>query len=81
MPVRPNVITAEDLSAHVDGQLDSAASARVEEAIATDAQIAHTVEELRSQTARLRQLFGGIASEPVPDRFARTLQRHRLRLS
>ncbi|HEY1726590.1 MAG TPA: zf-HC2 domain-containing protein [Steroidobacteraceae bacterium] len=63
-------ISDELLAAYVDGELDGAELARVEQAIARDKQLAQRVAQQRALRARLRSAFDGVLQEAVPQRLA-----------
>jgi len=69
-------ISDETLMAYADGELQPAAHAEIEAAIARDPELAGAVERHRALAARIRAGYEGIAEEPVPERlvalFART---------
>lgn len=59
--------------AYVDGELDAAQSARVEAAVAQDPKLAATLVEQQQLRAQLRNQFGGVLDEPVPERLLRSV--------
>jgi hypothetical protein len=61
-------IAEETLMAYVDGELDPAAAARVEAALADDPELAAAVAREHALRRRLQSAFGRIAEEPVPER-------------
>lgn len=61
-------IPDELLAAYVDGELQGAERARVEQAIAHDARLAQRVAHYRSMRTRLRGAFDGALHEPVKQR-------------
>jgi hypothetical protein len=61
-------IPDELLTAYVNGQLDDAGRARVEQAISQDARVAQRVAQQRALRGRLRNVFEGILREPAPKR-------------
>jgi len=61
-------IAEETLMAYVDGELDAAAAARVEAALADDPELAAAVARERALRQHLQSAFAGIAEEPVPER-------------
>ncbi len=56
------------LTAYVNGELDEAGRARVEQAISQDARVAQRVAQQRALHGRLRNVFEGILREPAPRR-------------
>jgi len=61
-------IPDELLAAYVDGELQGAERARVEQAIARDARLAQRVAHYRAMRARLRGGFDSALHEPMPQR-------------
>jgi len=61
-------IPDELLAAYVDGELEGAERARVEQAIAQDAQLAQRVAQQRALRDRLRGAFDHVLREAVPQR-------------
>jgi hypothetical protein len=61
-------IPDELVAAYVNGQLDEAGRARVEQAISQDARVAQRVAQQRALRGRLRNVFEGILREPAPRR-------------
>lgn len=59
--------TDETVMAYVDGELEPAARAALEAAMATDADLARRVASCRALTARLRGAFEPVMREPVPE--------------
>lgn len=60
----------EDLGAYVDGQLEPAARALIDEAIARDPAVAARVASLRALNDQLRGAFRSVLAEPVPARLS-----------
>jgi hypothetical protein len=58
-------IPDELLTAYVNGELDEAARARIEQAISQDARVAQRVAQQRALKGRLRNVFEGILREPA----------------
>jgi hypothetical protein len=69
-----NRIDEETLQAYVDGELDAAATARIDAALARDEELARRVREARAVHARLRAAFDPVLDEPVPERLSALLQ-------
>ncbi|HEX6703282.1 MAG TPA: hypothetical protein VF169_00870 [Albitalea sp.] len=67
-------ISDETLLAYVDGELDPAARAEVEAAIAADPEIARRVEQQRSLRRLLGAAYGPVLDEPVPPRLLAAAQ-------
>jgi hypothetical protein len=61
-------IPDELLTAYVNGELDEAGRARVEQAISQDARLAQRVAQQRATKGRLRNVFEGTLREPAPRR-------------
>ena len=61
-------ISDEMLAAYVDGELEAAELARVEQAIAKDPQLAQRVAQQRALRARLRGAYDGVLQEELPQR-------------
>ena len=60
----------EMLMAYADGELDPAAHAEIEAAMATDPEVARAVERHRAFTANVRGAYQSVLEEPVPARLA-----------
>ena len=60
----------EEFFAWLDGELDSAAAARVEARVVADPALAEQAEAHRALKATLRGAFDPVMSAPVPDRIA-----------
>jgi negative regulator of sigma E activity len=56
------------LAAYVDGELEDAERARIEQAIAQDAHLAQRVAQQRALRDRLRGAYNGVLKEAVPQR-------------
>lgn len=69
-----NPIDDDILQAYVDGELDAAARARVEAALAQDDALARRVRQARALGAQLRDAFDSVLEEPVPARLSALLQ-------
>ncbi len=67
-------ITDEQLMAYADGELDAAAAAEVEAAIAVDPALAATVARHRALRRRLRDAFAPALDEPVPEHLSALLR-------
>jgi hypothetical protein len=63
-------VSDELLAAYVDGELEGAERARVEQAIAQDSQLAQRVAQQRALRARLRGAYDSVLQEAVPKRLA-----------
>ena len=61
-------ISDDTLHAYVDGELDAAARAEVEAAIAADPQLAQRVQQGQSLRGLLRAAYDPVLDEPVPAR-------------
>jgi hypothetical protein len=64
-------ISDELLAAYIDGELDGAELARVEQAVVQDSQLAQRVAQQRALRARLRGACDGVLQQTVPQRLAR----------
>jgi anti-sigma factor RsiW len=67
-------ITEADLQAYVDGRLADGRRTEIEAWLATRADEAERVAQLRSQRDALRRLYDPVLDEPVPERLARVAQ-------
>jgi anti-sigma factor RsiW len=67
-------ISDETLLAYVDNELDAAARAEVEAAIAADPELARRVEQQRSLRKLLGAAYGPVLEEPVPPRLVAAAQ-------
>lgn len=65
-------IPEELLAAYVDGELEGAERARVEQAIAEDARLARRVAQQRARRARLRGASDGALPGPAPQRLTQS---------
>lgn len=61
-------ITEDELHAYVDGALPSDRIATVESYLASNAEAAQRVAEWRAQNSAIRERWGSVADEPVPER-------------
>jgi len=68
-------IPDEMLAAYVDGELEAAERARIEQAIAQDALLAQRVAQQRALRDRLRGAYDGVLQEAVPQRLAHAVKR------
>jgi hypothetical protein len=67
-------IPDELLAAYVDGELQGAERARIEQAIAQDTQLAQRVAQQRALRTRLRGAFDGVLQEAVPQRLVQAVK-------
>ena len=67
-------ISYQTLLAYVDNELDAAARAEVEAAIAADPELARRVEQQRSLRKLLGAAYGPVLEEPVPPRLLAAAQ-------
>jgi negative regulator of sigma E activity len=67
-------IPDEMVAAYVDGELEGAERARIEQAIAQDAQLAQRVAQQRALRDRLRGAYNGVLKEAVPQRLAQAVK-------
>jgi anti-sigma-K factor RskA len=85
--VRLDILTVEDLSAYVDGELDEETAASVEAALRSDDRVAAFIEAFRRQIADLHRLHGGdmpqggAGIDKIPPRLAHLINRHRHRVA
>jgi len=81
--MEPELTPQEDLQAFVDGQLDREAMSAVAARVAEQPALAREVARLRADKLLLKQVYGPLADQPVPDRlrspFRRQRARHRTR--
>ena len=63
-------ISDQELTAFVAGELEPAACARIEAAMALDAAVAHRVAQQRALRERMRSRFDGAAHDPLPQRLS-----------
>jgi anti-sigma factor RsiW len=61
-------VTDDELHAYVDGTLPADRTAAVERYLAANPDAAARVTEWRAQNSAIRQRWGGVADEPVPER-------------
>src|SRR5580658_882117 len=64
----------ETLAAYVDGELDPAAAAEIEEAARQDPRIEERIARYRALRNRLQAAYAAELDEPVPDRLLAALQ-------
>lgn len=67
-------IPDELVAAYVDGELEGAERARIEQAIAQDAQLAQRVAQQRALRDRLRGTYNSVLKEAVPLRLAQAVK-------
>jgi anti-sigma factor RsiW len=67
-------ISDEMVAAYVDGELEDAERARIEQAIAQDAQLSQRVAQQRALRDRLRGAYNGVLHEAVPQRLAHAVK-------
>lgn len=70
------MIDDEKLMAFADGELDAAARAEVEAAMATDPALRERIEAHRQLRQRVAGAYAGAADEPVPERLSAMLMRN-----
>lgn len=75
------MIDDAEIGAYVDGELDAAAVARVEAALANDPALAARVAAQRALREQLRSRFTPVLDEPVPQALRATVERHAPRRS
>jgi len=73
-------VTEADLQAYVDRRLEGARLAEVEAYLAAHPSEAARVGSYRTQAERLRDIFGTVVEEPVPERLLRATAPRRSRL-
>ena len=69
-----NSIDEDTLQAYVDGELDAAATARIDAALAHDDVLARRVQQARALRAQVRAAFDPVLDEPVPPHLSALLQ-------
>ncbi|MDE2308447.1 MAG: hypothetical protein KGJ97_09175 [Xanthomonadaceae bacterium] len=69
-----NAIDEDTLQAYVDGELDAAAAARIDAALAHDDLLARRVRQARALRARMQATFDPVLDEPVPERLSALLR-------
>ncbi|TAM58394.1 MAG: hypothetical protein EPN49_12660 [Rhodanobacter sp.] len=69
-----NSIDEDTLQAYVDGELDAAATARIDAALAHDDVLARRVQQARALRAQLQAAFDPVLDEPVPERLSALLR-------
>jgi len=67
--------TDEMLMAYADGELEAAARAEIEEAVARDPVLARAVERHRVMAERVRGAYGDVLDEPLPERLAALVEK------
>jgi hypothetical protein len=67
-------VSDETLAAYVDGELDPAACAEIEETVRRDPSIAQRIARYRSLRNQLQAAYADELNEPVPDRFLAALR-------
>jgi anti-sigma factor RsiW len=70
----PLRIPDEQLHALIDGELPAQEGAELETAVAADPYLSRRVELFRADKARLAEIYGPVASMPVPDGWIRAIQ-------
>ncbi len=71
------MIEEEEFFAWLDGELPSEEAARVEMEVAADPRLSRMAEEHRAMAASLRNTFGKVAEQPVPERLQRLVEGNR----
>lgn len=66
------MVEDEKFFAWLDGELPLEEAARVEAEVAADLRLSRRADEHRAMTAGLRNAFGGVGAQPVPDRLQAT---------
>jgi anti-sigma factor RsiW len=77
--MEPELTPQEDLQAFVDGQLDREAMASFAAKVAEQPALAREVARLRADKLLLKQVYGPLADQPVPDRLRDPFRRQRTR--
>lgn len=67
-------IDDDTLQAYVDGELDAAAAAGIDAALAEDALLARRVQQARAVRAQLKAAFDPVLDEPIPAHLSALLQ-------
>lgn len=68
-----DTVSAEMISAYLDGELDAATQARVADYLAHTPEARDAVRDYEEQAHALRQLYDPVLQEPVPDRLLETI--------
>ncbi len=69
----PHGITEEELHAFIDGELDPVRATEIAAQIESDIALAERVAAFRGDRAKLAQIFGAIAAQPLPERWLRLI--------
>ena len=69
-----NLIDDDTVQAYVDGELDTAGTARIDAALAHDDLLRSRVQQSRALNAQLRAAFDPVLDEPMPARLSALLQ-------
>jgi anti-sigma factor RsiW len=77
--MEPELTPQEDIQAFVDGQLDREAMSAVAARVAEQPALAREVARLRADKLLLKQVYGPLADQPVPDSLRAPFRRHRAR--
>lgn len=77
--MEPELTPQEDLQAFVDGELDREAMSAFAAKLADQPALAREVARLRADKLLLRQTYGSLADQPIPDRLRAPFRRHRAR--
>ncbi len=77
--MEPELTPQEDLQAFVDGALDREAMSAFAAKIADSPALAREVARIRADKLLLKQTYGPLADQPVPDRLRAPFRRHRAR--
>ncbi|MFV8833534.1 NepR family anti-sigma factor [Aquisalimonas sp.] len=68
-----DTVSSEMINAYLDGELDGAEQARVENHLARNPEAMETVRDYEAQAHALRQLYDPVLDEPIPDRLLDTI--------
>jgi anti-sigma factor RsiW len=66
-------ISEEDLHAFIDGELDPARAAEIAARLERNISLAERVAAFRNDRAKLAQIYGSVAAQPLPDHWLRLI--------
>jgi len=74
--MEPQATEQEELHAFLDGEMDRETAVKFAASVAASPVLAREVARLRADKALLVRAYGGIESEPIPDRLLAPFRRH-----
>jgi anti-sigma factor RsiW len=77
--MEPELTPQEDLQAFVDGELDREAASAFAAKVAASPALARDVARLRADKLLLKQTYGALADQPVPESLRAPFRRHQAR--